>query len=408
MLYCQTKEAGGFTPPASFVFKFPTGRPFSFFIVISSCAWPLILVYFPIMSTKAPKIKDIIKLIKPQVRRLKAYSIDETPCRIKLDAMENPFSLPDDISREIADAVRASQINRYPDPSAGKLKKSISELWGMDPERMILGNGSDELIQAIILAFGGPVLIPAPTFAMYEITAKALSQDVATMPLGQGFSLDADKMLKEAKAIKAKVIFLACPNNPTGNRFSDEAVRKILDKADAAVVIDEAYFDFSRKSFLPLLEDYPNMLLLRTLSKIGFAGLRVGVLTASPKVIEELNKIRLPYNINSLSQAAAVAALGHRDVLDQQISLLISERERLYNALSQIKGITAYPSETNFILFRTATDATDIYTRLKQAGILIKNLNRPGPLKNCLRVTVGTPEENNEFFAALKTILRAA
>jgi histidinol-phosphate aminotransferase len=359
------------------------------------------------MATKSTKTKDITKLIKPQVRQLKAYSIDETPCRIKLDAMENPFSMPENVSREIAVTVRAAQINRYPDPSAGKLKQAISKLWGMDSGRMILGNGSDELIQTIILAFGGPVLIPVPTFAMYEITAKALSQDVVTVPLGKGFSLDADVLLKKAKTAKAKVIFLACPNNPTGNRFSAEAVRIILDKANAAVVIDEAYFDFSRKSFLPLLGDYPNMVLLRTLSKIGFAGLRVGVLTASPKVIEELNKIRLPYNINSLSQAAAVAALGHRDVLDQQISLLISERERLYNGLSQMNGITVYPSETNFILLRTATDATDIYNKLKQAGILIKNLNKPGPLKNCLRVTVGTPEENEEFIKTLKSILAA-
>ncbi len=357
------------------------------------------------MSTKSFKTKDITKLVKPQVRRLKAYSIDETPCRIKLDAMENPFSLPDDVKREIADAVRASQINRYPDPSAVKLKQTISELWGIDPERMMLGNGSDELIQAIILAFGGPVFIPVPTFAMYEITAKALSQDVVAVPLGKDFSLDADNMLKKVKSAKAKIIFLACPNNPTGNRFSDEAVRKILDKANAAVVIDEAYFDFSRKSFLPVLQDYPNMILLRTLSKIGFAGLRVGVLAAAPKIIEELNKIRLPYNINSLSQAVAVTAIGRRDVLDQQISLLISERERLYNALSRVKGLTAYPSETNFILFRTAADATDIYNRLKQAGILIKNLNKPGPLKNCLRVTVGTPDENSEFINNMKRML---
>ncbi len=356
------------------------------------------------MPTKSSRAKDIIKLIRPRVRKLKAYSIDETPVRVKLDAMENPFSLPDDVRREIADALCASQINRYPDPSAGKLKQALSELWGMDPERMMLGNGSDELIQAIILAFGGPVLIPVPTFAMYEITAKALSQDVATVPLGENFSLDAGKMLKKAREARAKVIFLACPNNPTGNRFSDEAMRKVLDKANAAVVVDEAYFDFSRKSYLPLLKGYPNMIILRTLSKIGFAGLRVGVLNAAPKVIKELNKIRLPYNINALSQAVAVAALRHGDVLDQQISLLISERERLYNALSEIKGIAAYPSETNFILLRTAADATEIYSSLKQAGILVKNLNKPGPLRNCLRVTVGTPEENGAFIETLKKI----
>ncbi len=355
---------------------------------------------------KSTTIKNIIRLIKPQVRKLDAYHIDKTPFRIKLDAMENPFPPPELVSREIGKAVQEVFINRYPDPSAIKLKKAIAALWGMDPDLMILGNGSDELIQAIILAFGGPVLIPVPTFAMYEITSQALSQKVVTVPLGKDFSLDADKMLKKAKEVKAKVIFLACPNNPTGNRYFDADVRKILANAAAAVVIDEAYFDFSRKTHLPELKKFPNLIILRTLSKIGFAGLRVGVLTASPMVIEELNKIRLPYNINTLSQAAAVAALKHKNIIERQISLLISERENLYNVLSQIKGITVYPSQTNFILFKTSTDATRIYTKLKQVGILIKNLNRPGPLKNCLRVTVGKPEENSEFISELRKVMK--
>jgi len=356
------------------------------------------------MRKKSSKIRDITKLIKPEVRRLKAYSVDETPYRIKLDAMENPFPLPDHVQQEVAEAVKLERLNRYPDPSAAKLKESIADLWGIGTKRMILGNGSDELIQLIIIAFGGPVLIPMPTFAMYEITSRALAQDVVTVPLKRNFTLDAGKMLSKAKEVKAKVIFLACPNNPTGNRFSNEAVQKILQKADAAVVIDEAYFSFSGKTFLSVLKDYPNMIILRTLSKIGFAGLRIGVLTASAKLIDALNKVRLPYNINTLSQAAAVAALRRKDVLNRQISLLISEHHRLYNALSQIQSITAYPSETNFILFRTAKDATHIYEKLKEAGILIKNLNKPGQLKNCLRVTVGTPEENEEFINALKKL----
>jgi histidinol-phosphate aminotransferase len=358
------------------------------------------------MPKKTSKTKDIIKLIKPEVRKLKAYSVDETPVRIKLDAMESPFPLPDEVRQEIADAVKLVSINRYPDPSAAKLKESIADLWGIGTQRMLLGNGSDEIIQTIILAFGGPVLIPTPTFAMYEITSRALSQDVATIPLGRNFVLDANKMLKKAKEIKAKIIFLACPYNPTGNRFSDEAVLKILDRSNAAVVIDEAYFSFSGKSFLPVLKDYPNLIILRTLSKIGFAGLRVGVLTASAKLINELNKIRLPYNINTLSQTAAVVALKHKNILNRQISLLISARERLYNALSQVEGVTAYPSETNFILFKTTADAVRIYEKLKAAGILVKNLDRPGVLKNCLRVTVGTPEENGAFIAELKKITK--
>jgi len=349
--------------------------------------------------------KNIARLIRPEVRALAAYHVDETPVRIKLDAMENPFPLPDAVRREIAASIKNARVNLYPDPSAKELKKAIASLWKMKPELMILGNGSDELIQAIILAFGGPVLVPSPTFAMYEITSRALAQAVITIPLDRNFDLDADLLLEKAKQSKAKVIFLACPNNPTGNRFTDTAVRKVLDHADAAVVVDEAYYSFSGKTYLPLLNKYPNMIILRTLSKIGFAGLRVGVLTASPAIVNELNKIRLPYNINSLSQTAAVTALKHHDVINRQISLLISERQKLYNALSLLRGITAYPSETNFIMARTATDATAVHGKLKKSGILIKNLSKPGPLKNCLRVTIGTPEENRAFLTMLKKIL---
>ncbi len=345
-------------------------------------------------------------LVKPNVRKLAAYHVDETPVRIKLDAMENPFTMPDAVRREFAAAVRQAPINLYPDPSGNKLKKAISAMWGMKPDQMILGNGSDELIQTIILAFGGPVLIPAPTFAMYDITSRALAQKVVCVPLDEQFDLDADRMIEKAKTAKAKVLFLACPNNPTGNRFSDKAVRKILDRTNAAVVIDEAYYSFSGKTYLPLLKAYPNMVILRTLSKIGFAGLRIGVLTASGPLVDELNKIRLPYNINSLSQSVATAVLKHQKVINRQISLLISERKKLYNAFSQLSGVTAYPSETNFILIRTMADATVVHRKLKQQGILIKNLNKPGPLKNCMRVTIGTPEENREFLRALKKILK--
>jgi histidinol-phosphate aminotransferase len=354
---------------------------------------------------KTPKTKGIAGLVKPGVRRLTAYHVDETPVRIKLDAMENPFPLPVELRQEIAAAVREARINLYPDPSAKALREAVASLWGMDPERMMLGNGSDELIQAIILTFGGPVVAPAPSFAMYEITARALSEAAVTVPLDKSFDLDADKLIKKAKQAKAKVVFLACPNNPTGNRFSPEAVRKVLESLKAAVVIDEAYYSFSGKSWLPLLDKYPNMIVLRTLSKIGFAGLRIGVLAAAKEIVAELNKVRLPYNINMLSQLTAVTALQHSDALNEQIELLISEREKLYNELSKLKGVTAYPSETNFIMIRTAADASRIHEKLKRAGILIKNLNKPGPLKNCLRVTVGTPEENREFIKTLRNIL---
>ncbi len=358
------------------------------------------------MKKRTPTPRNINSLIKPNIRSLAAYHVDDTPVRIKLDAMENPFSMPASVRREIGAVVGGTLMNLYPDPSAKELKKAIASLWKMKPEQMILGNGSDELIQTVILAFGGPVLVPTPTFAMYGLTSRALGQDVRTVRLDPVFDLDADLVLKKARASRAKVIFLACPNNPTGNRFSDAAIRTVLDRSSAAVVIDEAYFSFSGRTYLPFLRAYPNLIILRTLSKIGFAGLRIGVLVASRNIVDELNKIRLPYNINSLSQSAAVAALRHRDILDRQISLLISERERLYNALMRLRGITAYPSETNFILIRTAMDATRIHEKLKGAGILVRNLNKPGQLRNCLRVTIGTPAQNREFLRTLEKILK--
>jgi len=267
---------------------------------------------------------------------------------------------------------------------------------------MLLGNGSDELIQAIVLAFGGPVLVPAPSFAMYEITGRALSQKVVTVPLTNEFDLDAEAVIAAAKRSKAKVIFLACPNNPTGNRFSDRAVRKVLEQTNAVVVLDEAYYSFSGKTHLPFLKKHPNMIILRTISKIGLAGLRVGVLTASKEIVGALNKIRLPYNINTLSQAAGLVALKHASTLNKQISLLISERQKLYNALLRTPGVTPFPTETNFILLWIEKDATKVFQALRKRGILVKNLDRPGPLKGCLRVTVGTPAENKEFLTELQ------
>lgn len=357
------------------------------------------------MAQKPRKTTGIMGLMRPSVRALKAYAVDETPVRIKLDAMENPFPMPVKVMREVADRIRQAPINLYPDPSARTLKQAIGKLWGIRPEQMILGNGSDELIQNIVIAFGGPVLTPVPSFAMYDITPRALSQGVVTVPLTREFELDADAVIGKADQTGAKVVFLASPNNPTGNRYSDSAVRKVLEKVNAAVVIDEAYYSFSGKTFLPFLAKHPNMIILRTLSKIGFAGLRVGVLTASPAVIGELNKVRLPYNVNMLSQIAAVTALKHRLVIRKQIGMLVSEREKLYRTLLAMPGVTPFPSETNFILLWTETDATAVFRALKKRGILVKNLDRPGPLKNCLRVTVGTPAQNRVFLKELRHIL---
>jgi len=351
-----------------------------------------------------------MRLVRGEVKRLKAYEANEIPCRIKLDAQENPYPLPDSVRTKILKALKPVLLNRYPDSGAKELRKIIAEGVGIETENIMFGNGSDELIQMIIMVFGGPskkVLYPVPTFSIYGIISRSLGQIPIEVPLKKDFDLDKEAMLSTIKRERPALIFLSYPNNPTGNCFSREAITEIIKISEAAVVIDEAYYDFSRKTFLPLLRDYENLIILRTLSKIGLAALRLGVLMARPEIVRELNKVRLPYNVNSLSQTAGRVVLENRAVIERQIDMIKKERERLYKGLLRIDGITPYPSEANFILFRTDKDADKVYQGLIDKGILIRNLNQRGPLNNCLRVTIGTPEENQIFLKALKVLTEA-
>jgi histidinol-phosphate aminotransferase len=349
---------------------------------------------------------DIKLLVKKEVAALKAYAIEDVQARVKLDAMENPYLLPEDLRRELAETMAGVAVNRYPDPEAKGLKAALSGYLGVPADMLTLGNGSDEIIGMIISAFGGsPGLIayPVPTFSMYGIIAKGLGQEVLEIPLNGSFDIDFDGTLKMLMEKKPKVLFLSYPNNPTGNLFDRDKVRRLIAGTWGIVVVDEAYNSFSGDSFIKEINEYPNLIVLRTLSKIGMAGLRVGIMAAGRDVTTEVNKVRLPYNLNSLSQAAAEVILRRRDVIDSQVATLIDEREKLYTELSGMKGITAYPSKTNFILFRVE-GAGRIFDGLKERGILIRNMDSPGPLKDCLRVTVGTPEENAEFLKTLKEL----
>lgn len=347
---------------------------------------------------------DIRPLIRAEVAALKAYEIEDVPARVKLDAMENPYPLPEDVRKEIASAIADAPVNLYPDPGALALKAALSDYIGVPADRLLLGNGSDELIGMIISAFGGsPGLIayPAPTFSMYGIIARSLGQRTLELPTTDEFGLDFDGALRAMMETRPKVIFIANPNNPTGNLFDRDKVRRLIKGSGAIVVVDEAYYSFSGETFMGELDQHPNLIVMRTLSKIGMAGLRVGIMAASREILTEVNKVRLPYNLNTLSQRAAEVILRHRDVIDEQVGLIVAERERLFAALSGLPGVTAYPSSTNFILFRVS-GASRIFETLKEKGILIRNMDAPGPLANCLRVTVGTPEQNAEFVEELK------
>jgi histidinol-phosphate aminotransferase len=358
------------------------------------------------------KDKDIVgRLVRPEVRALKAYHVAAASGLIKLDAMENPYAWPEALKAEWLEVLRAVPINRYPDPSAGALRAALRPALALpDGMDLMLGNGSDELIQLILMAVARPgavVLAPTPTFVMYEMIATFTGMRFAGVPLAADFALDLAAMRAAIRQHHPAVVFLAYPNNPTGNLFDEQAIETLLREAPGLVVVDEAYHAFAQHSFMDRLGRFDNLLVMRTLSKQGLAGLRLGVLAGDPAWLAEFDKLRLPYNINSLTQASAGFALRHMPVLDGQAARLRADREQLFGALASLPGIQAWPSRANFILFRTRTrPAAEVFAALTAQGVLIRNLSGAGgALADCLRVTVGAPDENAAFLAALRKAL---
>jgi len=349
------------------------------------------------------------RLIRPEILALNAYHVPPASGLIKLDAMENPYRLPQELRDEIARAVADAEINRYPDAGAQQLKAGIRQVVDLPPGMdILLGNGSDEIIQILALAVAQPgavLLSVEPSFVMYRMIALFAGMEYVGVPLREDFSLDLEAMLSAIKRDQPALVFLAYPNNPTGNLFDAAAVRQIIAAAPGLVVLDEAYYAFASDSFIPQLAHYENLLVMRTFSKLGMAGLRVGFLAGSAVWLSQLEKLRLPYNVGVLPQVVASKLLQHHDVLLAQAERIKQERGRLLNDLQAMSGVQAYPSEANFILFRVA-GATAVFAELKQRGVLIKNLDGGHPaLLDCLRVTVGTPEENAKFIAALQDSL---
>ncbi len=344
-------------------------------------------------------------LLRPEVRALIPYTIEHTAAPVKLDANESPYEPPADIAQKVGEALTGIHLNRYPDPDATRLKAVLAEWCGVAPDQLLLGNGSDELIGYLITTFigqGKGVIFPSPTFSMYGIIAAALGQRAIPISLNENFELDAAGLLDTARREKPQILFLASPNNPTGNAFARDQVIRILDAFDGITVLDEAYIDFSGEpGFLKELSRYPGLVVLRTLSKIGMAALRVGFLMGSADVVAQLEKVRLPYNVNACSQAAALVLLEHEAVLREQIARIVSERGRLAAALSRTAGLGLFPSDANFLLFRTDQPRA-LFEHLLADGILVRNLDQPGLLAGCLRVTVGKPEENDAFLTSLK------
>lgn len=351
----------------------------------------------------------IARLVRPEIRTLGSYHVPDARGLIKLDAMENPYPWPEALKDAWLEKLRALDVNRYPDPQAEVLKAELRAALGVPAESaLLLGNGSDELIQMILLAIaraGAVAMAPVPTFVMYRQIATAVGMEFVGVPLRTDFALDRAACLAALAARRPAVLFVSWPNNPTGNLFVRADVQALIDAAPGLVVLDEAYHAFAGESFMERLPAHPSLLVMRTFSKEGMAGLRFGVLAGAPAWLAELDKVRLPYNVNSLTQASVAFALAQRETFAAQCRAIVAERERLQQALARLPGLVAWPSRTNFILFRVGHRAGEVHARLRAAGVLVKNLDAPGALAGCLRVTVGTAAENDAFLAALRGIL---
>ncbi|HEC85621.1 MAG: histidinol-phosphate transaminase [Candidatus Parabeggiatoa sp. nov. 1] len=353
--------------------------------------------------------KSINDWIRPEIQQLSAYHVPDPGDTIKLDAMENPYQWDTALVEEWINVLRTAPLNRYPDPAAREVKQQLRAIMQVpDTMDMILGNGSDELIQMLALTLNGEgriLLAPEPSFVMYRLIAQVVGMQYIGVPLqADNFTLDMFAMLEAIETYQPALVFLAYPNNPTGNAFDVLDIEAIIETSHGIVVIDEAYAPFADNTFMSRLGEYPNLLVMRTVSKLGLAGLRLGLLAGPHEWLEQIEKTRLPYNINVLSQLSAIFALQHYTVLEKQTLQIRADRANLLERLNTIEGVQAWASQANFILFRVA-DAQAVFDELKNQGVLIKGLHGSHPLlDNCLRVTVGTPEENQAFLQALTQI----
>ncbi len=351
------------------------------------------------------------RIVRDDVRAMSAYAVADATGLVKLDAMENPYPLPEALRRDSAEVVAATAtaLNRYPDPGAPALVRRLRQVMGIAEEHaLLLGNGSDEIIHIIIQCVARPgavVLAPAPGFVMFGLYAQFAGLKFVGVPLREDFGLDVRGFIAAMREHTPAVVFIATPNNPSGNQFPEEDLAAIVAAAPGLVVIDEAYHAFARRSFLPRLAEFPNLVLMRTLSKLGLAGIRLGFVAGRREWIAEFDKVRPPYNVNVLTQAVAERALAHHEVLEAQARAIVAGREVLAAALRAMPRVRVFPSDANFLLVRVP-DAPKIFEGMRRRGVLVKNLHGGMPLlEHCIRITVGTPEENRRCLAALSQAL---
>ncbi len=356
---------------------------------------------------------DPLRHVKAKVRALSAYTLALREAPVKINQNENPWDLPEAVKRRVLEKALARPWSRYPDFDPSELLAALARFSGWRPDGILAGNGSNEMIEALLLVTVGEgtrVVIPEPTFTLYALMTTILGGQPVRVPLTPQLGYDTEALIEARRSGGAALTIVCSPNNPTGGRLPPDEVERLCDDSDSLVVIDEAYHEFSGSSVVPLLERHPNLVVLRTFSKaMALAGLRVGYLLASPELVREVNKARLPYNLSFFSQAAALAALEERDALTAAVRRLVAERERLLARLQDLPGVRAWPSSANFFLLELlSADPRAVFASLLRRGVLVRDVTAYPMLARCLRVSVGSEPENEAFLHALGTALREA
>jgi len=352
----------------------------------------------------------IEKFVRKEVIKAKCYPEEMLPCTLKMDANENEWGLPLDIRALIAKDMTDYPFHRYPDSDSTMLRERLSAYTGVPAENLMVGNGSDELIHYVVSTFVGAtdrVVIPAPAFSMYSFFVNLAGGVVIDVKPDESFRIDAEKVVEAAAAENANVVFICNPNNPTGSVLSLKEIKMVIEKSQAIVLVDEAYYEFYGQTVIDWIDRYPNLIVIRTLSKaVALAGLRIGFLAAGGCIMKYLSRVKVPYNVNSFSQYAACRVLENRESLDGWIDTFKMVRDDFINSLRHIEGVTVFPSQGNFVLLKMK-HAQIVWDRLMEKGILTREFGG-GLLEDCIRVTVCPPQQNQTFAAELKKCIGEA
>ena len=365
-------------------------------------------------DTDSPSLDDVLQHIRPAVRD-RSESIVDMPegIDVKLNQNESPFDLPAGLKQELLDAHAQVEMNRYPSEQPEALRHALAEYDGVDPDQILVGNGSNEITYTFGLAFldpGDPVVLPRPMFSLYEKVMRLQEADLTIVPPQDDFGFDADALATAAAETDAVLTILTTPNNPTGLAMTLDELEQVVTASSGFVVIDEAYVEFNPEgTAIDLLEQHPNVLILRTLSKgFGLAGARLGYLLAHPAVVTELMKARLPFMVDRFAEQTALAVLRRPDLIEDRVSRIEASITTLTEALQAMEGVEVVPSQANFVVFTTPLPADTLQDRLADRGVLVRNMGGYPELEGYLRVSAGTEEENNAFLDALDVSLEEA